>query len=295
MNSPDTKIINNYLSADFSGSWGNSDPGAGGPRFGIAIEAGLSGGEVSGNVIGGPNSWASGVAASQQNTLVKNNQFYGKALWGDTTGEPGNNGNGSVVEQNNLHTGDRSKMPGVPKLGTVIAPPVNTGNSGGNSGGNGSSGSTSKPASGSGFSGTYISDLTWDSATNGWGDVELNKSLGNDGTGDGSTLSVEGTKYSHGLGVGINSEVDYSLNGKYKSFLTDVGIDDEVNHKGSMTFQIWVDGKLAYDSGVMTGNDAAKTAQVNVLGAKSLKLITTSAGDGGNSDHGDWGNARLTS
>ena len=40
MKGTNVRIINNYLSADFTGAWGTSMPGTGGPRFGIAIEAG---------------------------------------------------------------------------------------------------------------------------------------------------------------------------------------------------------------------------------------------------------------
>src|SRR5262249_47171669 len=72
--SPDTKIINNYISADFSGDWGQAPPG-GETRFGIGIEAGMTGGVVEGNVIGGPNPWAAGIACSQPNTLVRDNKF----------------------------------------------------------------------------------------------------------------------------------------------------------------------------------------------------------------------------
>jgi hypothetical protein len=61
-----------------------------------------------------------------------------------------------------------------------------------------------------------------------------------------------------------------------------------------MTFVVYGDGRKLFDSGVMTGNDAAKRMQVDVNDVNVLKLVTTSAGDGGNSDHGDWAAARLT-
>src|SRR4051812_32501739 len=115
MYSPDTKIINNYLSADFSGDWGVSAQGAGGPRFGIGIEAGLSGGEVSGNVVGGPHPWATAVACSQPNTLVKNNRFFGNSLWATVMGEPGSTGVGSAVQQDNKHL-PHEQMPAAKKI-----------------------------------------------------------------------------------------------------------------------------------------------------------------------------------
>jgi hypothetical protein len=97
------KIINNYLSADFSGEWGESMPGTGGPRFGIGIEAGFTTGTVTGNTLIGP--WATGVAAAMQATPITSNDFYGKALWGWLMGEPGYLGVGGYISTNNrFHT-----------------------------------------------------------------------------------------------------------------------------------------------------------------------------------------------
>src|SRR5207248_2202401 len=36
----------------------------------------------------------------------------------------------------------------------------------------------------------YVSDLAWLSATNGWGPVEKDQSVGGEGSGDGSTLTL---------------------------------------------------------------------------------------------------------
>src|SRR5207247_1662349 len=47
---------------------------------------------------------------------------------------------------------------------------------------------------------SYLSDLTWTSMTNGWGPVERDQSNGESGTGDGSTLTLNGTTYAKGLG-----------------------------------------------------------------------------------------------
>jgi len=93
------KIINNYLSADFTGEWGQSMPGTGGPRFGIGIEAGFTTGVVAGNTLIGP--WATGVAAAMKNTPITANDFYGTALWGWLMAEPGYNGIGSYISTNN--------------------------------------------------------------------------------------------------------------------------------------------------------------------------------------------------
>lgn len=76
-------------------------------------------------------------------------------------------------------------------------------------------------------------------------------------------------------------------------FLSDIGVDDESGSAGSVVFQVWADGAKLYDSGVMTGNSATKKVNVSVSGKSQIKLIVTDAGDGKNSDHADWANARF--
>lgn len=151
---------------------------------------------------------------------------------------------------------------------------------------------TAAPAVVSG-SATYLSNLAWASATNGWGAVEKDRSNGEQATGDGKALTIRGTTYSKGLGVHSNSSITYNLNGAYKTFLSDIGIDNEVGGKGTVKFLVYVDGVLKYDSGLVKGTDAVKALSVSVAGAKQLRLVVDSAGDGNVSDHGNWANARL--
>jgi hypothetical protein len=141
---------------------------------------------------------------------------------------------------------------------------------------------------------TYVSDLSWTRADNGWGDVEKDMSNGEKRDADGSAITLGGKRYAKGLGVAVNSEVVYNLDGKYGKFFSTIGIDDEVATKGSMSFEVWADGKKVYTSGVMRGEDAAKSVEVDLTGVQELRLVTTNAGDGKNSDHGDWAAARLS-
>lgn len=139
----------------------------------------------------------------------------------------------------------------------------------------------------------YLSDLNWLSATNGWGPVERDKSNGEQVSGDGKTITLNGITYSKGLGVHANSEVTYVLNGQYSTFLSDIGVDDEVGSNGSVAFQVWGDGIKLYDSGVMTGSSSTKLVNIDISGVNVLKLVVTNGGDNINYDHADWANARL--
>jgi hypothetical protein len=76
--------------------------------------------------------------------------------------------------------------------------------------------------------------------------------------------------------------------------VSDIGIDDEAA-AGTVAFQVFGDGQLLYDSGVMNGTSATRTIDVDVQGRQQLQLVVTDGGDNVNSDHGDWAEARLLS
>lgn len=135
------------------------------------------------------------------------------------------------------------------------------------------------------------------SATNGWGPLEINRSNGEQGATDGKALTLNGKTYSKGLGVHAGSDVRYSLKGTGAScvrFTADIGVDDEVGSRGSVVFQIYLDGVKAYDSGVMTGSSATKQPGVDITGKQELRLVVTDAGDNKFFDHADWANPTVT-
>ncbi|MBB5364655.1 NPCBM/NEW2 domain-containing protein, partial [Deinococcus humi] len=138
-----------------------------------------------------------------------------------------------------------------------------------------------------------LSNSPWTSATNGWGPIERNTSVGETSAKDGRPMSINGQKYTSGFGVHANSTMTFAIGGKCSRFISDVGIDDEVANKGSVVFQVYADGTKLFDSGKMTGADATKTIDISVAGRKELKLVVTDAGDKNNQDHADWGGTTL--
>jgi hypothetical protein len=139
----------------------------------------------------------------------------------------------------------------------------------------------------------WVSDLPWTAAANGWGPAERDRANGESGTGDGAGITLAGVRYTKGIGVHAASDVRVSLGGRYARFTSDVGVDDEVSSRGSIVFQIWLDGGKVYDSGTMTGASPTKRVSVDTTGRSELRLVVTDAGDGIGSDHGDWAAARL--
>ena len=152
----------------------------------------------------------------------------------------------------------------------------------------GDGGPTDPPPTGTRF----LSDLQWTSATNGWGPVEKDRSVGNQAAGDGRTLTINGTTYAKGLGAHAASDVRYGVAGKCTEVSADVGIDDE-KAAGTVVFQIFKDGTKVADSGTMTATAAAKHLTADITGANELRLVVTDAGDGINNDHADWADAKV--
>ena len=70
-------------------------------------------------------------------------------------------------------------------------------------------------------------------------------------------------------------------------------MDDEKAANGSVTFEVWADGRKVTDSGLLTTADPAKELTADVSGAAVVRLIVTDGGNTNNSDHADWADARL--
>ncbi|WP_406137068.1 glycoside hydrolase family 97 catalytic domain-containing protein [Streptomyces sp. NBC_01089] len=142
----------------------------------------------------------------------------------------------------------------------------------------------------------YVSDLPFSAESNGWGPVERDMSNGEEAKGDGGPLRIGDRTYDKGLGAHAPSEVTVGLGGTYDRFSTDVGIDKEVSDKGSkgsVVFDVIGDGKVLGTSGVMDSGDAAHAFDIDVTGVQQLTLRVTDGGDGNDSDHADWADARL--
>lgn len=111
---------------------------------------------------------------------------------------------------------------------------------------------------------------------------------------DGHPLRLGGVTYPHGIGSHAESVLVVDLNGSVTHFTSQVGVDDETEGKGSVTFLVIVDGKVAARTPVMHGGDAPRLLSVDLTGAKRLVLKIGSGGDGIMFDHGDWAGALFT-
>ncbi|WP_350347684.1 NPCBM/NEW2 domain-containing protein [Agromyces sp. G08B096] len=141
----------------------------------------------------------------------------------------------------------------------------------------------------------YVSDLPWLAESNGWGPIERDASNGEAAAGDGRTLTIGGVTYDKGIGMHATGALSVELAANCTSFSAFVGLDDEVTTGiGTTRFQVYGDGTLLAETGVLAGTDAPVELTADVTGVEVLRLVADEATNGKNFDHADWGDARLT-
>lgn len=128
--------------------------------------------------------------------------------------------------------------------------------------------------------------------TQGWGEL-----------GDGVAAHAPGTRplpmqikdkeYESGLGAHAPSETVLVLDGQYLGFDVECGVQRQTYDAGTVVFKVFVDGRLAFDSGVMRQSDPPRQVRVSVKGASELRLVTENAGDGIVCDMANWANPTL--
>jgi hypothetical protein len=98
-------------------------------------------------------------------------------------------------------------------------------------------------------------------------------------------LSLAGEAYPHGVPLLANADLTVALDRQASRFVATVGIDDERNDgQGSASFEVWVDGRKAADSGVIKSGAPPKLLSVDLAGAKRMTLAVGDAGDGPRDD-----------
>jgi alpha-galactosidase len=139
------------------------------------------------------------------------------------------------------------------------------------------------------------------------------------------TYSLGGVMYPHAVPVNVNADVAIDLKGAAARFVAMVGLDDprpptgpatlpvagsptgSVPNAGggraastpappvigTVTFDVWVDGKHVFDSGLMRTGDAPKLVSVDLTGAKRMILAINDGGDGTRGDTAEYGGALL--
>lgn len=141
---------------------------------------------------------------------------------------------------------------------------------------------------------TYVSDTNWSSASCGWGSIKRDLSP------SGNIIRLtddngQEVKFEKGLGTHAKSTIVYDLSTVDAEFFSAyVGVDRAMyNTIGSVSFEVYLDDKKVEDTGLMNAKAAMRYIEVNLAGAKELKIIATDGGNGNGSDHAVWGDAKF--
>ncbi|QWP78967.1 NPCBM/NEW2 domain-containing protein [Lysobacter sp. K5869] len=89
-------------------------------------------------------------------------------------------------------------------------------------------------------------------------------------------LRMNGLLFRRGLGVGASSRIDLRLQGQWRLLRADLGIDDACRAAGGLQFQVWGDGRLLYDSGLVKAPGVVKP-ELDIRGLSALSLRTLGA------------------
>jgi alpha-galactosidase len=149
---------------------------------------------------------------------------------------------------------------------------------------------------------SYLSDQQNIFAVNGWGPVEKDESNGEEKANDGTRLQIAEAKFEKGLGVSARSQILYRPAGKCSHFTTSVGVDayyfkkDSTERKGygNVSFEVWGDGRLLVESGVMTPAEQAKQLDADIENVSTLRLIVKPGDDYVVFDYADWADPKIT-
>lgn len=131
----------------------------------------------------------------------------------------------------------------------------------------------------------YLDTLKLSGFHSGWGKTQKNKNI------NGKPLSVDGKVYKRGLGTHAEFYGKVRLHQTASRFQAVVGVDD--GSTGQVEFQIKLDGKVAWESGILKKGDAGKKVDLELKGAELMELIVTDGGNTTGSDHANWCDAKI--
>lgn len=143
----------------------------------------------------------------------------------------------------------------------------------------------------------YLSDSLSDriiAVTQQWGELGLNTAVKPQNQ-PAMKLRIKDKEYAHGLGHHANGEITVGLDGQFKTFSAELGIQWQGGQNvASVIFQIYADDRKLFDSGIVREQDPPRPVTVSVAGANELRLVAGDAGDGITCDCANWADARLT-
>ena len=118
------------------------------------------------------------------------------------------------------------------------------------------------------------------SNTQGWGSLHIDQSV------EGRPLMSGGKPWPGGFGTHAPSIIQLPVPPGAARFTASAGLDDEVAG-GHLSFQVFADRQLLWDSGAVNSGEAPRALDVDVSGRSTLELVVDPLGDN-SYDHADW-------
>ena len=120
----------------------------------------------------------------------------------------------------------------------------------------------------------------------GWRSPQVQKSVG------GGELAMGGKAYKRGFGTHAPAEINLYNPAKNGTFFAEVGVSDEDESGGPLSFFVYTDDKKVWESGVMKKGDAPKACKIDLTGVEMLKIIVSEE-ENYCGDHANIGDARI--
>ena len=119
----------------------------------------------------------------------------------------------------------------------------------------------------------FLSDVSWEDATVGWGQLARNHYWFDEKIHNGVFLMLGGKFYEKGLYAHSPSRFVFDLNRKWKSFSAEIGLRDGARSQGSAIFTVRGDGKELYRSTTLRAGQQ-ETVKLDIGQVKELELLT---------------------
>lgn len=106
-------------------------------------------------------------------------------------------------------------------------------------------------------------------------------------------IRLDGRTHERGIGMRCGGTLAFATGGEYGLFAATIGIDDAVRPRGEVIFRVLADEHEVFNSGPVTGLEAARRISADIGGAKRVTLVVDV---GGRTDVGgcaDWADARF--
>ncbi|MFP6657547.1 MAG: NPCBM/NEW2 domain-containing protein, partial [Pirellulales bacterium] len=84
------------------------------------------------------------------------------------------------------------------------------------------------------------------------------------------------------------SLLEYAVNGQFRQFTAEVGVDAATGGRGSVVFEVYGDGRKLWSSPLMSGLDKPRKVDINIVKVNRLKLIVNDGEDGNRLDAANW-------